>query len=288
MTAPRGVEERIEWFLTHRPSGPGMCAQHSWHSLGGNYGNPPAWQCEDANEIYAKVKSSGRFFTTLPPRGALVLWRYGANGHAAISYGDGKIATTDPTGKPGGTGVEPLSYPTKWGASSAARIWTDQYNGVRFAVGGNMSDTDGYMSLEEGDKRAIRTNTVVKLDINGKTQFKAEQAGRQLMAMYFNIDVPPAGSEERKALNRGGVRSWFQEYSATEEDHRDETGYLGPIPIPVWGNQHSLWSRVWPHTVDTDFWEFCIQVYAYDANGKEVDIPLTLQTRQVKMINDKT
>lgn len=147
---------------------------------------------------------------------------------------------------------------------------------------------DGYLSLKTKTRRTIYTNRIIKVDIAGKTQFKPEIGGRELMAMYFNLDIPSAGSEARKALNRGGVRSWFQEYSRIEADKRDETGYLGPIPIPIWGNDNSLWSRVWPHTADTDFWEFCFEVSAYDANGKPVTIPLGLETREVKIINDKT
>ena len=130
----RGVEGRIKWFLNHKPKGPGMCAQHSWHALGGDKGDPPAWGCRNANAVYSKVVKSGRFWRTDPPRGALVVWRYGDNGHAAISLGGGKIATTDPTGKPGGTGIEPINYPTKWGATKGKWIWTDEYNGVRFPV----------------------------------------------------------------------------------------------------------------------------------------------------------
>ena len=147
---------------------------------------------------------------------------------------------------------------------------------------------DGYLSLKTTTRRTIYTNRIVKIDIAGKTQFKAEITGRELMAMYFNLDIPAAGSEARKALNRGGVRSWFQEYSRTEADNRDETGLLGPIPIPIWGNDHSLWSRVWPHTADTDFWEFCFEVSAYSATGAKVTIPIGLQTREIKIINDKT
>jgi hypothetical protein len=77
-----------------------------------------------------------------------VLWRYGDNGHAAICYDTAgtKIATTDPTNKPGGVGVEPIGYPSKWGASSNARIWTDEYNGVRFDVGGGIAEGDVYLS----------------------------------------------------------------------------------------------------------------------------------------------
>jgi hypothetical protein len=137
MTAPRGVEARIQWFLKNDPSAPGMCAQHSWHSLGGDYGNPPRWGARSANEVYDKVIASKRYFTGTPKKGALVLWKYGVSGHAAICYNAAgtKIATTDPAGRPGKTGVESIDYPKTWGARDRYRIWTDQYNGVRFPVG---------------------------------------------------------------------------------------------------------------------------------------------------------
>lgn len=152
MTDPRGIQARIDWFLSHDASASGMCAQHSWHSLGGDYGNPPAWGCSDANEVYDKVKASGRYWTGTPKKGALVLWKYGNNGHAAICYDDAgtKIATTNPTNDAPngrGTGVEPIGYPSKWGASSSARIYTDQYNGVRFSIGStSISHGEVYLS----------------------------------------------------------------------------------------------------------------------------------------------
>lgn len=147
MPEPRGIEERIRWFLDHNASGSGMCAQHSWHSLGGNDGSVPAWGCSDANEVYDKVKKSGRYWTGTPKRGSLVLWKYGNNGHAAICYDDAgtKIATTnpDPDNSSGtATDVEAIGYPSKWGASSSARIYTDQYNGVRFPIGDSADEGD--------------------------------------------------------------------------------------------------------------------------------------------------
>lgn len=144
MTEPRGINERISWFLDHNADGPGLCAQHSWRSLGGDYGNPPAWGCASANEVYDKVKKSGRYWTGTPKRGALVLWRYGNNGHAAIAHDAGdRIDTTnpDPDNASGtATDVEGIGYPAKWGATQAARIWTDQYNNVRFPVGDEEDD----------------------------------------------------------------------------------------------------------------------------------------------------
>lgn len=130
-----------------------MCSetQHTWHSLGGDQGNPPAWGCSDANECVDKVKASGRYWTPQtwdgpPPRGAWVGWKYGSNGHAALSNGDGKITTTDPSsGQP--TGTEPLDYPKRWGFSTSNgdyTVWTDQYAGVRFDVG--IAPGDVYLS----------------------------------------------------------------------------------------------------------------------------------------------
>lgn len=153
MSTPRGIEERIDWFLDHSPSGPGMCAQHTWHALGGDQGNPPAWGCEDANECVGKVEASGRCWTPAtwdgpPPRGAWVGWRYGNDGHAALSLGDGRIATTDPSdGEP--TGVEPLDYPTRWGFNASKgdyTVWTDTYAGVRFEVAQPVGHGDIYLS----------------------------------------------------------------------------------------------------------------------------------------------
>lgn len=149
MSSPRGIEDRIDWFLSHNPSSSGMCAQHTWHSLGGDKGNPPAWGCSDANQCVDKVKASGRYWTPSswsgpPPRGAWVGYKYGSNGHACLSLGDGRIATTDP-GNGAMVGIEDLDYPNKWGASGWD-VWTDQYNGVRFDVGTAIAEGKVYLS----------------------------------------------------------------------------------------------------------------------------------------------
>ena len=123
--------------------------RHTWHSLGGDQGDPGAWGCSDANECVDKVKAAGRYWTPSttsgpPPRGAWVGYKYGSNGHACLSNGDGTITTTDPgNGQP--TGVEDLDYPNKWGASGWD-VWTDQYNGVRFQVGETVDHGPVYLS----------------------------------------------------------------------------------------------------------------------------------------------
>ena len=150
MSSPRGVQARIQWMLDHPPGSPGWCAREVWHALGGDQDppNPPAWGTDDANEVYDRVKASGRWFDTwLAPDGADIIWKYGKYGHTALATG-GRICTTDPEGKPGGVGIEDLDYPHRWGANSTDRIWTDEYNGVRFAVGADQpEDEDDEMGV---------------------------------------------------------------------------------------------------------------------------------------------
>lgn len=148
---PRTVDEGLDWFLSHDASGSGMCAQHTWHSLGGDRGCPPAWGTPNANAVYDKVKKSGRYWTT-PKKGDIALWKYGSNGHAARVYDEAGtlIATTNPTGESGGgTGIEPIGYPAKWGATSSARIFTDTYNGVKCFNSGEPSIEHGDVYLEK-------------------------------------------------------------------------------------------------------------------------------------------
>jgi hypothetical protein len=147
-----------------------------------------------------------------------------------------------------------------------------------------MSRTDDYLSLKETDVRRVRTNTDIAIDIDGRSQWEAETpTGRHLLASYVNIDLPPVGSPERAALNRGGIRTWFMQVP-----ENDVTGLDGPWPVPLFGNQHALVSRVWPHTVDTSDWKFMVRLYAFDANGHEMDFTVEMETREVKIIGDKT
>lgn len=130
----------------------------------------------------------------------------------------------------------------------------------------------------------IFTNTVVKLDIKGQRLFSAPP-GRYDLCLYANVDLPKPGTPERQALARGGWRAWFQQQDAHEADHRDETGYLGPVAIPLFGDVNLLISHQWPHTVDADDWEFCIEVFAYGPSGVPRRVPLTLTTREIKFVS---
>jgi hypothetical protein len=157
-TAWREIEPRIDWFLGHNPSARGMCAQHSWHAIGGDIGCPPAWGAANANAVVDKLRAAGKLYTTdldAPPRGAYVVWEYGENGHAAISLGNGQIATTDPSDTSKMVGIEPITYPAKWGAKNGGLPtgWTDYYSGVYGAVG--TPDEGDEMPLSEQDLRAI-------------------------------------------------------------------------------------------------------------------------------------
>jgi hypothetical protein len=193
-----------------------MCAQHTWHSLGGDSGDPPAWGCSDANQCVDKVKASGRYWTDgVPPRGAWVGWKYGNNGHAALSNGDGTITTTDPSnGQP--TGVEPLDYPRRWGytGSNDYTVWTDQYNGIRFEVGENM----GYKYWYSGKPGAVLHigNEYKNMDID---EWDPPGAGLEGVLVYANCNnlVFHNGTDPgriRLRLDRGdGDYTGYQDYT---------------------------------------------------------------------------
>jgi len=186
---PRGVTERIAWMLANPPNKVGMCARTCWHALGGNRGNPPAWGAASANEVYDKVKASGRYFTGTPRRGALVIWKYGKYGHTAIAYDRAgtRIVTTDPSGRPGKTGVESITYPHKWGASKSNRIWTDEYNGVRFPVGKAyvVSDWMKYSGKPSGVVRIKGDGTYSRIDV--KVPPPPRGGTREDRMVYLNV-----------------------------------------------------------------------------------------------------
>jgi murein DD-endopeptidase MepM/ murein hydrolase activator NlpD len=147
------------------------------------------------------------------------------------------------------------------------------------------SKSDDFLSLKD-DKhpRLVHSNTIIRLDINGESRFKAEDtAGRHTLAQYAGFKLPPPGSEARKAFARGGIRGWFQQV----DKPTDITGLLGPLSVPEFGEQQLLWAHSWPHTVDKDYWEFCVQLYAFDASGKPVDVTAELRTREIKIIGEK-
>lgn len=207
MNEPRGIEERISWFLNNSPVSAGMCAQHTWHSLGGDYGCPPAWGASDANEACQKVRASGRYWTPNtwdgpPPRGAWVGYEYGANGHACLSLGDGTIATTDPEGDSGGVGIEDLNYPNKWGASGWD-IFTDEYNGVRFEIGAPEMGFD-YDYLDKGEGTLTVGRSYVELD---KSEWDPPNAGLEHTLVYLNVRPTFAGGKTRGALRIRLIRA---------------------------------------------------------------------------------
>lgn len=207
-TAPRGVEERIRWMLDNPPGRPGMCARTCWHALGGDRGNPPRWFAADANAVYDKVRASGRYFTTPPPRGALVVWQYGQHGHTALALGDGTIVTTDPTGKPGGTGIEPFGYPAKWGARGY--LWTDQYNGVRFPVGGDGMGTIDYKYLGKPDGTQRVGTKYTQLQ---QSRWDPPRKGLEHTLVYLNIGaVKGAGKLRLRIVRANGDDTGYMEW----------------------------------------------------------------------------
>lgn len=214
-TSFRSVDARIAWFLSHKPSGVGMCAQHTWHSLGGNKSPacPPRWYATNANQLYDKAIASGRFWKGDPPKGAIVLWKYGKYGHAALSLGGGKIATTDPDGKPGGVGIESILYPHKWGATLANRIWTDSYAGVKVGV-----EKESTMGVEYHYGGKPSTQQVVKtkyVDLD-RSAWNPLRKGLEHAMIYLNVTKP----KFKTGKTIGAIR-----VRCIRENTNDKTGY---------------------------------------------------------------
>lgn len=220
----RGVEERISWMLAHPPGQVGMCARECWQALGGDLPQPcpSAWGTPDANAVYDKVIASGRYWRTADiPRGALIVWKYTGHGHAALSAGGGKIVTTDPPGKPGGTGIAPLSLPEAWGGSASQRIWTDQYNSVRFDVGAPMAAADDildYKYLGKPSGVLVLTRAYKSLDLS---YWDPPRTGWENTQCYLNIDPTFAEGKTHGAIRVRLVR-----------EDGDDTGH-DDIPIDV-------------------------------------------------------
>lgn len=290
----RNVEDRLRWFLNNRPLDVGMCANHVARAL-----DVPFIGAADATEAYEIMKAKGRINTTSPvPPGAMLFWTGGAKDHGHVAFrhpnsptGESLSASTDVNG-PRTTGVVPFSW--------FAKNWPGlTYKGWSWYWGDTNTEPEkpvvnDYLSLKETTPRKIRTNQDIKIDIAGKTRWVAEiPSGRHNLALYVNLNLPPAlvsgkPNPQRRYLNNGGVRYWFQQEDLAEADKRDETGLVGPLSPPKFGDQYFLMSHDWAHVVDKDFWEFCFRVYAFDDNGKEVDIELELRTREIKIIGDKT
>jgi hypothetical protein len=124
----RSVNGRLNWFLTHKPGRAGLCARHTWQSLGNP--PPPALGAPDANAVVRIMKAKGHFETSKKniPKGAVVLWTSKNHGHAALYNGGGTIASTDVHG-PNTVGVVDLGYPERrWGHKWAG--WTYHWGNV--------------------------------------------------------------------------------------------------------------------------------------------------------------
>jgi hypothetical protein len=123
----RGVEARIAWFRGHYQGWParrrgGLCARHTWLSLG-----IPPIGASDAHAALAKTKAAGNLRQGDPPRGAVVFYKGGRHGHAALSLGKGPhgtmILTTDAHGA-GTIGERDLDWPLHaWGHKRAGWAW---------------------------------------------------------------------------------------------------------------------------------------------------------------------
>src|SRR4249919_4176494 len=132
--AARTVHERIQWFLDHRPSAPGLCLHHTWEAIRLSGAGIP-----DSNAAVDYLRAHHKLYQGNPPRGAMVLWTSPTHGHTALSLGRNRItghhriASTD-INYPTSVSRVNLNYIVQnWGHHYAG--WTDWWDGETYDVG---------------------------------------------------------------------------------------------------------------------------------------------------------
>lgn len=143
---------------------------------------------------------------------------------------------------------------------------------------------DDWLSLKDTKITKIQTNTDIRVTIDGKAQFTAEKSGRGTVAQYVNVKLPPPGSPERAALERGIVRTWFQQIEKGKAP--DITGLDNARRVGLWGTRRLTFKDSWPHTKSTDRpWEFCFFIEAWSESGEPMALNLDMATREVKIVS---
>ena len=143
---------------------------------------------------------------------------------------------------------------------------------------------DDWLSEKETGSRTIRTNRDQYIDVNGKSAFVPEENGRGGYALYVNIKLPPPGSPERAALERGIMRTWYDQQAAAGSD---VTGLNSARRVGLWGNRRLTVAHDWPHTKSIDEpVKFGFFVEAWSETGQPVDLELELSTREAKIVGE--
>lgn len=107
----RGVETRLAWYKSHRPSAAGMCAQHVMLAL-----DAPRQGFPDASAVARAVEAAGHMEQGPAPRGSIVYWDRGSGGHGHVCFalGDRTELSVDVLG-PRTVGVKPFPwFGTHW------------------------------------------------------------------------------------------------------------------------------------------------------------------------------
>lgn len=119
----RGIEERLAWYAKNRPAAANRCAEYLWHALGGPT-DPPRQGLPDATAVF-KAVPKGKINAGPAPRGAIVYWTGGANGHGhcAFALGDRREISVDVDG-PRTVGIKPFTWFAKNWPSLQYQGWS--------------------------------------------------------------------------------------------------------------------------------------------------------------------
>lgn len=106
----RNVEDRLKWFLTHKPVEAGRCAEYNMQAL-----DVPRQGLPDATAVAKVVIAAGNMKQGPCPKGAIRYWTGGSEGHGHVGLeaapidAPSSVASVDVNGG-GSVGTRPMSW----------------------------------------------------------------------------------------------------------------------------------------------------------------------------------
>ena len=210
----RDVDDRLSWFLGHRPAAANRCSEHVMHAL-----DVPRQGLPDATAVARVVQKAGHMQSGACPRGAIRYWDGGSDGHGHVgiehAHNDAAalVASVDVNG--GGTvGTRSLG----WFAENWPKL---RYLGWSWWWGGINTEPEEEQTVgwTEGQDQVIEKQkvTVTAGRYTAVGRIVIPKPGSFLLTFQTRL---PAGRYARWQFTRVG---W-----GSDPDGRDETG---PNPL---------------------------------------------------------
>lgn len=190
----RNVEDRLRWYVSHRPTGAGRCAEYLMQSL-----DVPPQGFPDATAVARKVQSLGKMFQGPAPRGAIHYWDRGSEGHGHVAYEyneHGDVASVDVAG-PASVGIRPFPWFNQNWPSLRYLGWSWWWGGIDTKE--VVMPPDPYIMKKVETDQIIPLNTWMKADL-GKVDQVQPPYGADDWDFYINLDLKRLAGAGRNDL----------------------------------------------------------------------------------------